>query len=312
MAIREGKWRCPNCSNVNRGAQMKCNGCGQTRDENVQFFLEEDAAEVTDEALLQRAQAGAEWLCEYCSTSNEPAAKVCKSCGAERGGARAREVREIRPQVAPLASSPSSGGGWAKWVVLALLLSLGCCCGLGLFFNRKSEDQVRVQGFEWERSIPVQAQRLQREEAWDDAVPAGARVIGSRQEVRRTEHEKVGTRKVKVGKKDLGNGFFEDVYEDQPVYKDRPVYGRKVTFEILRWVDARVDRASGQDQSPYWPRSSLGGREREGPRREKYVVLLQGQKTYRMEMPEARWRSLQVGQTFQAVIRGGDRVEELR
>ena len=55
MAIREGKWRCPYCSGVNRGAHLACNGCGATRDKDVTFFLEDDVPEVTD--LPARARA---------------------------------------------------------------------------------------------------------------------------------------------------------------------------------------------------------------------------------------------------------------
>jgi rubrerythrin len=39
MAVREGKWRCPHCSAVNRGADLACGGCGATRDQHVTFFL---------------------------------------------------------------------------------------------------------------------------------------------------------------------------------------------------------------------------------------------------------------------------------
>jgi len=85
MAIREGKWRCPYCSIVNRGASMACPGCGATRDEHVAFFLEDDAPEVTDEALLARARAGADWLCRFCGASCPPALERCRNCGAERG-----------------------------------------------------------------------------------------------------------------------------------------------------------------------------------------------------------------------------------
>ena len=84
MAIREGKWRCPYCAVANRGAAMACTGCGATRDKDATFFLEDDAEEVTDNALTARARAGADWLCTYCGDANPPERDHCRTCGAER------------------------------------------------------------------------------------------------------------------------------------------------------------------------------------------------------------------------------------
>src|SRR3954462_13621467 len=108
MAIREGKWRCPYCSTVNRGRDMACSGCGATRDEDVKFFLEEAAPEVTDEKLLAQARAGADWLCQFCETSNPPAATHCLHCGAERGTSPSRPVQEIRDGALPATPPPSA------------------------------------------------------------------------------------------------------------------------------------------------------------------------------------------------------------
>src|SRR3989442_15810063 len=106
MATREGKWRCPYCSVANRGAAMACTGCGATRDKDVAFFLEDDAEEVTDDALIARARAGADWLCTFCGDSNAPERDHCRNCGAEKGSAPSRPVREVAGgQPAPGAAS---------------------------------------------------------------------------------------------------------------------------------------------------------------------------------------------------------------
>jgi hypothetical protein len=52
--------------------------------------------------------------------------------------------------------------------------------------------------------------------------------------------------------------------------------------------------------------------ERDPSRAEKLVVLLNGRRTYRMELPETRWAALQPGQGVSAVIRGGWSVLELK
>jgi ribosomal protein L40E len=319
MAVREGKWRCPYCSVVNRGAEMACAGCGATRDKDVAFFLEDDAPEVADEALLARARAGADWLCAFCGASNAPAADHCRTCGAEKGTAPSRPVREVAlpspppfplPPLRAASVPPSRSRAWA--VVAAVLLVLVAGLAVATYFAlRRTNETLTVSGFEWERRVSVESWRMVREQAWEGSLPSGARVVSRRQEVHHTDHERVGTRRVKTGHRDLGNGFFEDVYKDEPVYRDRPVYRTRLTYEIQRWVPDRTVRASGQDQAARWPDPGLRPGEREASRSETLVVVLSGAKTYRMELPESRWASLKTGQAVSAVIRGGRSVLEL-
>ena len=312
---------------------MACRGCGATRDEDVTFFLEEDAAEVTDDALLSRARAGADWLCNFCGDSNSPEREHCGKCGAEKGTAPSRPVIEpgtagvrsersedplarlpaveARSDPAPLAASPAPRRFHpvVVGVVLALVALVALAAYLGL---RRTEETLTVAGFEWERHVAVDAWRTVREQAWEGSVPSSARVVSRRQEVHHTERDQVGTRRVRSGHRDLGNGFFEDVYRDEPVYRERPVYRTRVTYDEQRWVPDRTVRASGQDHAARWPDPGLRSGEREASRGQKLVVILNGQRTYRMELPEARWADLQPGQSLGAVIRGGRSVLELR
>src|ERR1051326_2575230 len=99
--IREGKWRCTYCDAMNRGRDMKCVGCGATREQDVEFIYDENAPEVTDEAQLQAALAGPEWICETCGTSNANAREQCKQCGAPRGASRMREVKMVEETPPP-------------------------------------------------------------------------------------------------------------------------------------------------------------------------------------------------------------------
>lgn len=318
MAIREGKWRCPYCGSVNRGADLACPGCGAQRDKDVSFFLEDQAPEVTDEKLLARARAGADWLCAFCSTSNAPEAAACVQCGAERGTSPSRPEREVRPEPPPpprAAAAPAGRGRSGCLVALVALLLLGLgFCGLAAWFSlRKSSDTVRVTGFAWERRLEVQALRTVRESAWRDQVPSGARVLSRRREQRATERVQTGTQRVKVGVRDKGNGFFEDVYEERPVYSERPVYGEKVTFEVERWTVVRNPEARGGDRRPRWPDPALQRGEKETGRQERYLARLQGrQRAYEMELPQARWEQLEEGRSYEAVVQGGSRVIELK
>jgi hypothetical protein len=316
VAIREGKWRCPYCSVVNRGAAMACQGCGATRDKDVTFFLDEEADEVTDDTLLARARAGADWLCNFCGDSNSPERDHCRNCGAEKGSAPSRPVREVPvatpsppSRTPPAAPSPSRFRPGAAAVLFLLVALVAVAAYLGL---RRTEEALTVAGFEWERHVAVEAWRTVREQAWEGSVPAEARVVSRRPEVHHTERDQVGTRRVKAGHRDLGNGFFEDIYRNEPVYRERPVYRTRVTYDVQRWVPDRTARASGQDHAAHWPDPGLRSGEREASRGEKLVVVLNGKRTYRVELPEGRWAALQPGQAVSAVIRGGRSVLELR
>lgn len=316
MAIREGKWRCTYCESVNRGAELACSGCGATREKDVTFFLEDEAAEVTDEALLKTARAGADWLCLFCQTSNRPDASACVQCGAEKGSAPSRPVKDVpatpRPAAAPSPPAAPRGRGCAWVAALVGLLLLGFC-GLGLWQSlRKTDESVTVAGFEWSRQVKVEALRTVRESAWENELPRGARVVSRTRAVHHTEQVQTGTQRVKTGTRDLGNGFFEDVYEERPVYRSRDVYAQRLTYDIERWVSARNLEARGGDQRPRWPDVRLGRGEREAGREQRYTVVLQGQREYRLDLPEERWAGLRSGQRLQAVVQGGSRVVELR
>lgn len=310
MAIREGAWDCPSCGRKRvRGSAKFCPGCGAPRGEGIQFYLPDAAAEVTDAAALARAQAGPDWICAYCETDNPADADFCTSCGAAKEGGAPRPVVEHRfdqpapqPAAAPAQPAQKKGG-----VTPARLLGCGCLLVLVVLafaIFGGGDITVSPSGYQWERTVEVQGIRNVTKEAWEGEVPQGARVISSRREVYRTdqvqtgtetrtrtvtERVQTGTERVKVGTRDLGNGYFEDVYEDrpvyeeverteryeQPVYRQVPVYRMRYRFTIDEWQTLREAKASGADLAPYWPETRLGPGEREGGRRESYTVLFQ-------------------------------------
>ena len=190
--------------------------------------------------------------------------------------------------------------------ILSLLVLGLLILGAAFYFTFRQEvESVAVAGFEWRRSMDIEALRTVREEAWEEDVPPEARKLSERREVHHTEPEQVATERIRVGTRDTGNGTLEDVYSDRPVYRNRPVYGTKSTYEVERWVVVRTARADGLDQSPRWPEPDLAAGEREGRRSEGYTVLLEGRRKYRKELTESRWSSLHVGQRLMATVRGG-------
>lgn len=360
MAIREGAWDCPHCGRQkNRGPDKFCGGCGAPRGEDVRFYLPGDAREVTEATELARAQAGPDWICPYCEGDNPAGNSFCSGCGAPRDGAASRAVVEHRDlPAAPAASAAPAavlappppqpaipqikGGGLKKGCGIGCL-GLLLLMGLFWFLGRPREATLTVDGFAWERTVQVEALRTVTEEAWEDGLPAGARVLSRSRQVHHanrvqtgterktrtvTEQVQVGTERVKVGTRDLGNGYFEDVYEDRPVYEDRsqeesydepvyredPVYAVKVRYEIDKWLPAREEKAAGEERSPGWPGKRLAANERPGARKESYEVRFrdeEGKSCVYKTADEAEWRRFEPGGSYRAEVRSGGEVERI-
>jgi hypothetical protein len=339
MAIREGAWDCPSCGRKKiRGSAKYCPGCGAPRGDGVRFYLPDDSPEVTAAEELARAQAGPDWICAYCEADNPADAAFCTGCGAAKAEGQARQVQEIKagaaappPPPIPVAA-PVAKKGWGRW---------GKGCGIGclglivlflfLVFYQRDVD-LTPTGHHWVRTVQVEALREVTREAWEGEVPAGARVISSQRALFRTdkvqigsetrtrtvtERVQTGTERVKTGVRDLGNGYFEDIYEDQPVYEDRertetydepvykevPVYKMKYRFNVDEWQPVREAKAEGDDQSPVWPEVQLGANERIGPRKEDYKVLFRDPDGKTVEHPvgsEAEWLGFKEGEAYKA------------
>lgn len=352
MAIREGAWDCPVCGRKkNRGPEKFCGGCGSPRGPEVKLYLPDDAPEVVEAEALKRAQAGPDWVCPYCDADNPSDHAFCSGCGAPKDpGAKVREVA-VRPVGAPAAPPPlpiaappdkGKGGLWKKGC------GIGCLGLLALFaliwvLGRPKSADLTVTGFHWMRTIAVEELRPVTEQAWEGEVPAGARILGSSREVHhvnkiqtgtrtasRTVSEQVqtGTERVKTGTRDLGNGYFEDVYEDRPVYETReheetyeepvyredPVYRKRFRYEIDKWMADREAKAEGEDRSPEWPDPELGDKQREGARTELYEVIFQDKdgNPARYKAPgEQVWASFEEGRTYKAKVRGSGEVAEI-
>jgi hypothetical protein len=344
MAIREGAWDCPTCGQKGLpGSRKHCGGCGTPRGEEVEFYLPEGAREVTEQEELRRASAGPDWKCPYCGGDNPGFNSHCSGCGSSRDGTEKRATK-VTLNKAP---APPKGDG-PNWLPRILT---GCCLLILLFFvgcwllNRTSVVPMQIQSMSWQRAIDVEALGMVTDEGWQDKgeVPSNARVLSRSRQVR--EHRKVqtgsvsktrtvservqtGTKKVKVGTKDLGNGYFEDIFEDQPVYQDRqveqrydepvyrdePVYDTKVRYEVERWHKQTSVSERGDDNAPKWPSLETGPRKRAGPRQETYTILLTGGgKSYTYQpSSEADFTRFSVGQQVDASVTMAGSVTEIR
>ncbi len=311
MTIREGKWDCPQCGHRgNRGGEQRCQACHRVRGDEVRFYLDSNTITVTiaDDSVVARALAGPDWVCSYCESLNPAAAEHCKSCNAERSQQQ-RATREIADEPAPeptptpslgVPAAPKPRRSWGRlklWGATGLLL-----LAASWFMCRSQTEEMRVSRLEWERRVEVERFATVKESSWREELPAGARLltterrlhhtdqvkIGNRHVVKTVEEKvQVGTRKVKVGTQDLGNGYFEDRYkeepvyqtkshevaQDEPIYKGVPVYRDWCTYDIDRWTPERTERASGFNDEPRWPVPELGPKQRERRRTQQYLII---------------------------------------
>jgi hypothetical protein len=351
LAIREGAWDCPVCGRKrNRGPDKFCGGCGSPRGPEVEFYLPDDAPDVTDAEALKRAAAGPDWICPYCEADNPAANTFCSGCGAPREGAQTRKVVEQRfdapppPSRQPLAAPPQGGGRSRLKMVSGLgVLGLIAVVALAVFLGRPKPTTLTVTGFHWLRTIAVEELRPVTRQAWDGEVPSGARVLESRREVHHVDHTQIGSEtrsrtvservqtgseRVKVGTRNLGNGYFEDVYENrpvyenrtheetyqQPIYRDQPIYRQRIRYEIEKWMSGHETRAEGQDHAAVWPDPRLGGKQREGKREEAYEVLFrtaEGEPATYKAPGEQAWKSFEMGRSYKGKVSRDGKVVEV-
>lgn len=288
--IVEGFWDCPNCNAKNRGSMQQCEDCGAIRSENVKFYTEDGAPVITDEEELEKAKAGPDWICTFCSNMSPSASPVCTGCGSARSDGKKRAVREIpagadsagsvsqkTPPAAPTQPAPT----WLKvgcsiFALLFLVLTILSC--------HEKAAKIEITANQWVRVIERAEYKTVRENAWANELPSGARKVSSERKVRSYkeipdgfedvdevyyEKVKIGEKRVEDGKVDLGNGRFQIKYRMVPEYKEEkrtrrvkrqkfrkePVYDEMVTFDVDRWVPIAATELRGTTDEPRWPDS---------------------------------------------------------
>lgn len=254
MAVYEGKWRCARCSSVNRGRDVGCLTCGVKRSADVEFFLDETAAQISDEKLLNQANAGADWICLYCGSNNRAAENRCSGCGSLRGGDNKQLAEETRgvgdwseaaqknhQSQTPAPVQPPKPFFSRKFVKFGLLgagafgFIFVALVGLLIFISTREYDtEIEVSGLEWKRSIALEEYKTVTETAWEGEVPPGARVQTNERALHHTDKVPDGTRTVPetyservsdgteryvCGRKNKKNGYFEDEYCTRTKYK---------------------------------------------------------------------------------------------
>jgi hypothetical protein len=273
MTIRMGYWDCPSCNaKKNLGPNATCASCGRPRGPNIPFYTDDSAPVVEDPELVARARAGADWKCKYCNADNRAGVMDCAQCGAGPDGAVRRAERTI------LDKPPEPKRSLGR--VLALVGGVVALLGILVWavFLRTTELVMTVEQVTWVRSAVVEALESRRESSWADEVPSGAHRVSS--ETRsRTKHVQDGTTKVKVGKKDLGNGMFEDIYETKPKYVDKQIDDEWVTYDVDKWVQRdKLEKKTSDGTEPDDPAAGqrVGDKLRVGEKTSRISLGLRG------------------------------------
>lgn len=258
MATYEGKWRCLRCSTANLGRKLNCQSCGVKRSDDVEFFLDTDAAAVSDAELLKQANAGADWICRYCGGNNRAFDKQCSSCGSARSDEDRQLTEETRgaddwSEQAQKASKSSAqpqnfqppqikkaffGGRLFKFGLLGLgglaAMLVALFAVLVYISTLTYAAEVEVTGLEWTRTIALEEYKTISESAWEGEVPPNVRIQSEIRAVHHTDKVADGTRTVPetyseqvsdgtesyaCGKTSKKNGYFEDKYCTRTKYK---------------------------------------------------------------------------------------------
>jgi hypothetical protein len=345
MAVREGRWDCPSCgAAAQMGRDVACGGCGSPRPKGVRFYLPEDAPEVTDAARLAEARAGADWVCEHCGASSRATLADCAGCGAPRGSSPQQAVHEYgedeiprsggrsTPRPLPVAAVPPKRKS-RKGKVFAGVLAAGI--GAMMWGNRTRQVEAEIVAKQWERTVQVEEYRTVTESDW--ALPSGGTLVRQFRDVREyrqvLDHHETRTRQVSdrvqtgterrvCGSRDNGNGYFEDVYCSEPVYETRyrtetyqepvyrrePVYATKYEYRIKRWLPDTLLAARGDTTAPVWPTTRLDGDQREGPKKQAYVLTFRDSEgeTYTDTVDISQFSGHRIGQPVRLRVKGGE------
>ncbi len=318
MTFRMGYWDCPSCqAKKNLGPNPTCAQCGRPRGPNIPFYTDDSAPVVEDPELVARARAGADWKCKFCNADNRAGVMDCHNCGAGPDGSVKRQEKFI---AVAASNAPAKKSSW-KLVLGIVLAVLGAFVLLVyLLFVRTRPMEVTVESVAWVKTVEVLELTTDTKEAWKDEVPAGARTVKS-QTKSRSKTVQDGTKKVKVGKKDLGNGMFEDIYKEEPNMVTKQVDDTWVTYELEEWRRAELlksESTDGKEPKDPEPKGALGSKRKIGERTNKAVFQLKGANgkkySYEVDASSSGAKALEkfeVGKKYTAEITGAGGVQKL-
>ncbi len=300
-------WDCTQCNTkaLLGDSHRHCPTCGAAQDPAKRYFPEPgEEIEAKSHKFV-----GIDWHCSYCSSPNSAAAAHCTNCGAGQDGSKPVAIVEDAAS-APIETvaqptAPARNRGWLRWAlgIMAML-----AIGLFFLFTSSKETTATVAQRSWAREVQIEQLARVSESAWCESVPGDAYGV-SRSREQRSSRQIPDGQTCHDQRIDKGDGTFVKRKECTTRYRDEPVYDDRCRYQVNRWRSVRSVKADTQNAlMPVWPvvnnlnANYLGGglgslgAEREGARRESYVLTLSsGGKTWTCNVSEAVWNKYQEG-----------------
>lgn len=250
---------CPYCNARNPGDAEFCGACGGDQSEAA---VRESGRVVG----AHREGPVPDVNCPNCGTANPASNKDCTNCGASL---TKEPVDKLEPAPEPKPSPARKG------MSIGAIIGIGAICILAFaaiyFLFIGTEELVgRVEGVQWERSIPIEALTLVERKGWFDEIPSDAEVGTCQLEYRYTSDEPKPNAEEVCGTPytvDTGSGFGEVVQDC--VYE---VYDDKCTYSVMDWQIFDTFTLTGSDLNPRWPDTNITEDQREGDPDESYEV----------------------------------------
>lgn len=287
MAFYVGRWDCSSCGTKGiKGPLTHCTQCGASRPADVYFYLPENPELVERQEEIEAASLGPDWRCSNCKSNNKITSKFCGSCGSEyreqdsdallsernydeNTPHSTQEARDLNKPAEK--TDPKKRPGLRRAGIFGLI-SAGFAAFLSLF---SANIEVTVLNKGWTTECSISEYKQVAEEGWQ--LPTGAVSVNSYRTIHHYDNIVMGyqtrTRTVKVptgtedyvcGKRDLGNGYFEDrmcsrtIYDNQqetyqqPIYQQVPVYATKYRYKVWRWLLVENLKQEGLNSKPKW------------------------------------------------------------
>lgn len=340
------------------GSKRECTSCGNVRDKDTKFYLPKDVKHVPKEIAknISKNPDWVCLYCGY--SLNPDNAESCLSCGAQRTSKNKNYFEYQKKSEEQFTASQEQKAGETlenqsqdcystnqsdrikklfsenKKKILIILsvivLIISLIVGL-IYIIAPKEKNITINEICWNRSIEIEKSKTVNENDW--ILPSDGRLIYTNQEIygyeQKIDHYEtrtlqvakerlIGYQEVVVGMKDLGNGYFEEITQQQPVYETYyeeeqykepvyvsiPVYKTKYYYEIERWFYERSIDTVGLGNNPYWGEVDLEEKEREKCRTEKYIIKGKDSKgkQYEINIPFNQWKELTLDETVKVKI----------
>ena len=297
MKLYEMNWDCKYCSSKKLLGKTHrfCPSCGAAQNPDKRYYPpDNEKVAVEDHEFV-----GADRHCPACRAAMAAKAQFCTQCGSPMDAAK--EVGSIDKE--ETAAIPDSKSGKRKYIFAGAGICILAVVLVAVFYKKTIELTVTNQT--WIRTIDIQKYETVSKSDWCDATPLDARIYSRKSEVKSYKNVENG-QECKTVKKDMRDGTYKEEEECRTIYKEVPEYDDKCFYKIDEWVKTGEVKAEGSiADNIQWPKSDVSGGnclgcEREGKRKEKYVLHLQSEKdtfecTY---SKENIWRSFLSGKSY--------------